>query len=170
VKDTGQKLSLLCICQSLADFRKYVRQGNFEKLLATINRVSISCRMRRINACFLTDHCCLPVNEVLSQRKGTGQLDCDRNCETANSIIGRVRLLIVEQFKYLGQPWRIKISFMKKLRTVWRQGMLAIIECSLVSKSVNTEIHRTIILPLGFCQCETWSLALREECRLSFRK
>ena len=30
----------------------------------------------------------------------------------------------------------------------------------------GTEIHRTVILPVVLCGCETWSLTLREECRL----
>jgi hypothetical protein len=37
---------------------------------------------------------------------------------------------------------------------------------SLLSKSVKTEIYRTIILPVVLCGCETWSLTWREECRL----
>jgi hypothetical protein len=37
---------------------------------------------------------------------------------------------------------------------------------SLLSKNVKIKIYRTIILPVAFYGCETWSLALREECRL----
>ena len=36
----------------------------------------------------------------------------------------------------------------------------------LLSKSVNITIYRTIIFPVVFYACETWSLTLREECRL----
>jgi hypothetical protein len=36
----------------------------------------------------------------------------------------------------------------------------------LLSKNVNIEIYRTIILPVVLYGCETWSLILREECRL----
>jgi hypothetical protein len=36
----------------------------------------------------------------------------------------------------------------------------------LLSKNVKIEIHRTIILPVVLYGCETWSLTLREECRL----
>ena len=36
---------------------------------------------------------------------------------------------------------------------------------SLLSKNVNTRIYITIILPVVY-GCETWSLTLREECRL----
>jgi hypothetical protein len=36
----------------------------------------------------------------------------------------------------------------------------------LLFKSVNIKINRTIILPVVLYGCETWSLTLREECRL----
>jgi hypothetical protein len=36
----------------------------------------------------------------------------------------------------------------------------------LLFKNVKIKIYRTIILPVGFFGCETWSLTLREECRL----
>jgi hypothetical protein len=37
---------------------------------------------------------------------------------------------------------------------------------SLLSKSVKIKIYRTIILPVVLYGCESWSLTLREECRL----
>jgi hypothetical protein len=37
---------------------------------------------------------------------------------------------------------------------------------SLLSKNVKIKIYRTIILPVVLCGCESWSLTLREECRL----
>jgi len=37
---------------------------------------------------------------------------------------------------------------------------------SLLSKNIKIKIHRTIILPVVLCGCRTWSLTLREECRL----
>ena len=36
----------------------------------------------------------------------------------------------------------------------------------LLSKNLKIEICKTIILPVVLCGCETWSLTLREECRL----
>jgi len=36
----------------------------------------------------------------------------------------------------------------------------------LLSKHLNVKIYRTIILPVVLYGCETWSLTLREECRL----
>jgi len=50
--------------------------------------------------------------------------------------------------------------------------MLAITRCRsffvpvLLSKNMETEIYRTIIFPVILYGCETWSLTLREECRL----
>jgi hypothetical protein len=37
---------------------------------------------------------------------------------------------------------------------------------SLLSKSVNVKIHRTIILLVVLCGCENWLLTFRKECRL----
>jgi hypothetical protein len=35
----------------------------------------------------------------------------------------------------------------------------------LLTKSIKIKIYRTTILPVVLYGCETWSLALREECR-----
>jgi hypothetical protein len=46
--------------------------------------------------------------------------------------------------------------------------MLAIVRCrDLLSKNTKTKIHRTIILPVVLYGYETWSLALREEHKLT---
>ena len=47
-------------------------------------------------------------------------------------------------------------------------GEVGIKECALqivVSENIKIKIYRSITLPVGLCACETWSLALREECR-----
>jgi len=36
----------------------------------------------------------------------------------------------------------------------------------LLSENIKIKIYRTIILPVVLYGCETWSLTLREECRL----
>jgi len=41
-----------------------------------------------------------------------------------------------------------------------------LLSSSLLSKNLKIKIHRTIILPVVLCGCETWSLTLREERRL----
>jgi len=41
-----------------------------------------------------------------------------------------------------------------------------LLSCSFLSKNLKIKIQRTIILPVVLYGCETWSLTLREECRL----
>jgi hypothetical protein len=41
-----------------------------------------------------------------------------------------------------------------------------VLSSTLLSKNVKIKIYRTIILPVVLHGCETWSLTLREECRL----
>jgi hypothetical protein len=36
----------------------------------------------------------------------------------------------------------------------------------MLSKNVKVKIYRTVILPVLLFGCESWSLTLREECRL----
>jgi len=40
------------------------------------------------------------------------------------------------------------------------------VSSSLVSKNINIKIYRTITLSVVLYGCETWSVTLREECRL----
>ena len=44
--------------------------------------------------------------------------------------------------------------------------MQNILSSSLLSKNIKIKIYRTIILNVVLHGCETWSLTLREECRL----
>jgi len=41
-----------------------------------------------------------------------------------------------------------------------------LLSSSLESKNLKIKIYRTLILPVVLYGCETWSLILREECRL----
>jgi hypothetical protein len=41
-----------------------------------------------------------------------------------------------------------------------------LLSSSLLSKNIKIKIYRTIIMPVVLHGCETWSLTLREECRL----
>jgi hypothetical protein len=41
-----------------------------------------------------------------------------------------------------------------------------VLSSSLLSKNINIEIYRTVILPVVLYGYETWSLTLRKECRL----
>ena len=42
----------------------------------------------------------------------------------------------------------------------------SLLSSSLLSKNLKIKIYKSIILPLVVYECETWSLTLREECRL----
>jgi hypothetical protein len=42
----------------------------------------------------------------------------------------------------------------------------SLLSSRLLSRNVKVKIHKTIILPVVFYGCETWSLTLREEHRL----
>ena len=42
-----------------------------------------------------------------------------------------------------------------------------LLSSSLLSKNFKIKIYRTIILPVGLYGCETWSMTLREERRLT---
>ena len=44
--------------------------------------------------------------------------------------------------------------------------MQSLLSSSLLSKNLKIKIHRTVISPVVFYGCETWSLTLREECRV----
>ena len=44
--------------------------------------------------------------------------------------------------------------------------MQNLLSSSLLSKNLKIKIYRTIILPVVLYGCETWSLTLREECKL----
>jgi len=44
--------------------------------------------------------------------------------------------------------------------------VLNVVLYSLLSKNIKIKIYKTIILPLVLYGCKTWSLTLREECRL----
>ena len=47
--------------------------------------------------------------------------------------------------------------------TLWGYGLQSPLKCF---KGFNNNIYKTIILPVVLCECEIWSLTLREECRL----
>jgi hypothetical protein len=79
---------------------------------------------------------------------------------------------IVKDFKYLGTNLTNKNSLHEKIKSRLTSGNACYhsvqnLLCSgLQSKNINIKIYRTIILPVVLYGCETWSLILREECRL----
>jgi len=42
-----------------------------------------------------------------------------------------------------------------------------LLSSSFLSKNLKIKIYRTVILPAVSCECETWLLTMREECRLT---
>ena len=48
--------------------------------------------------------------------------------------------------------------------------MQNLLSFSLLSKDLKIKIYITIILPVVLYECETWSLTMREECRLTMFK
>ena len=53
-----------------------------------------------------------------------------------------------------------------KSRLKSRYSKQNILSSSLLSKNIKIKIYRTIILRVVLYGCETWSLTLREECRM----
>jgi len=78
----------------------------------------------------------------------------------------------VEVFKYLGTTLTNQNSIQEEIKSRWKSGASCyhsvqnVLPSSLLSKNLKIKIYRTIILPVVLYGCETWSLTLREECRL----
>ena len=85
-----------------------------------------------------------------------------------NCLICNVSLLL----KYLGTRVTNQSSTLEEAESRLQSGNACyhsaqnFMSSSLLSKSVKIKIYRTIILPVVLYGCETWSLTLREECRL----
>jgi hypothetical protein len=79
----------------------------------------------------------------------------------------------VEEFKYLGTTLTNKTSLQEEIKSRLKLGnacywsMQSLLSSSLLSRGLKIKIYRTIILPFVLYVCETWSLTLREERRLS---
>jgi hypothetical protein len=78
----------------------------------------------------------------------------------------------VEEFKYLGTTVTDQNSNQEEIKRILKPGnacyysLQNLLSSSLLSKNIKIGIYRIIILPIVLYGCETWSLALREECRL----
>jgi len=79
---------------------------------------------------------------------------------------------MLDQFKYLGTTLTNQNSIQEEIKSSWRSGNACyhlvknLLSSSLLSKNIKIKTHRTIILLVVLYGCETWSLTLREECRL----
>jgi hypothetical protein len=83
-----------------------------------------------------------------------------------NSSIERL-----EEFKYLGTTLTDQNSIQEiksrlKLGNACYHSVQNILSSRLLSKNLKIKIYRTRILPVVLYGCETWSLTLKEECKL----
>jgi hypothetical protein len=73
---------------------------------------------------------------------------------------------------YLGTTLTNQNSIHEEIKSRLKSGnacyhsLQNLLSSSLLSKNVKIKIYRTIILPVVLYGCESWSLTLREECRL----
>ena len=78
----------------------------------------------------------------------------------------------MEQFKYFGTTLTNQNSIQEEVksrlqsRNACFHSVQNLLSSSLLSKNFKIKIHRIISLPVVLYGCETWSLTLREECRL----
>jgi len=81
----------------------------------------------------------------------------------------------VEEFKYsyMGTTLTHQNSIAEEIKSRLRSGNACyhsvqnLLSSRLLSKNFKVKIYRTIILPVVLYGCETWSLTLREERKLS---
>jgi hypothetical protein len=84
-----------------------------------------------------------------------------------NSSIERV-----EEFKHLRTTLTNQNSIQEeiksrlRLRNICYYSVQNLLSSSFLSKTLKIKIYTTIILPVVLYGCETWSLTLREECRM----
>ena len=76
----------------------------------------------------------------------------------------------VKTFKYLGSLLTNQNSIQKEIQCRLKAGnyysVQILLSSRLLSTNLKIKIYKTIILPVVLYSCKTWSLALREGCRL----
>jgi hypothetical protein len=97
---------------------------------------------------------------VMSREQNAGR---SHNMKIDNSSFERT-----EEFKYLGKPQQIQEEIKSRLKSgnIFYNSVQNLLSSSLLPKNIKIKIYRTIILPVVMYGCETWSLTLREECRV----
>jgi len=101
----------------------------------------------------------------MSRDQNAGQ---SHSIKTDNSSFERV-----EEFKYLGPTLTNQNSIQEEIKSRLKSvnacyhSVQNLLSSSLLPKNLKIKICRTIILPVVLYGCETWSLTLREERRLS---
>jgi hypothetical protein len=97
---------------------------------------------------------------VMSRDRNAGR---DDSVKTDNCSIERV-----EEFKYLGTMLTDQNSIQEEIKSRLKLGNACyhsvqnLLFSRLLSTNLKIKIYRTIILPMVFYGCETWSLTLRE--------
>jgi len=100
---------------------------------------------------------------VISRDQDAGRC---RSIKTDNSSFERV-----EEFKYLGTTLTNQNSIQEEINSRLKSenscyhSVQNLLFSKLLSKNTRFKIYRTIILPVVWYGCETWSLTLREERR-----
>ena len=92
--------------------------------------------------------------------------------QNQNIVLENLLFENVEKFKYLGVTVRNTNNICEEIK--WRINMgnscyyscEKILSACLLFKKLKVNTYKTIILPVAFYDCETWSLTLREEHRL----
>jgi sorting nexin-29 len=97
----------------------------------------------------------------------------DQNAGRNHSVrIDNSTFETVEEFKYLGTTLTNQNSTPEEIKRKLGSGNACyhsvqnLLSSRLLSKNLKIKIYRTIILPVVFYGCETWSLILREERKL----
>ena len=78
----------------------------------------------------------------------------------------------MEEIKYLGTTLTNQNSIQEEIKSGLKSGAACyhsvqnLLSSSLLSKNLKIKIYRTTVFPVVLYGCETWSLTLREECRL----
>jgi len=78
----------------------------------------------------------------------------------------------VEDFKHLGTALMNQNSIQEEIKSRMKSGNACynsvhnLLPSSLLSKNTKIKIYRIIMLPVAWYGYETWSLTMREECRL----
>jgi hypothetical protein len=102
---------------------------------------------------------------LLSRHQNVGQ---DQDIKIANRSFENV-----SQFKYLGTTVTDQKFNQEEIKRRLNSGnayyhsVQSLLSSRLLSKNVKIRIYKAIILPVVLYGCETWSLKLREEHRLS---
>jgi len=78
---------------------------------------------------------------------------------------------MMEEFKYLGTTLTYQNSIQEEIKSKLKSGNACYhsvqnhLSSSLLSKNLKIKIYRSIILPVVWYGCETWSLTLRKDRR-----